>query len=92
MPVPEGLPLLLPLPLPVPVPPLPDVRRSTQISPVASELMKTLPASSRTRPVGRKQLSGQAARLGFVMISTAASRLSAAATGEPLAKAMEETL
>jgi hypothetical protein len=84
VPVPDGLP--------VPVPLLPDVRRSTQISPVASELINTLPSSSRTRPVGRKQLSGQAARLGLVMMSTAASRLSGAATGEPSAKAMEETL
>jgi len=54
--------------------------------------MNIRPLVSIARPTGRKQLSGQAARSGFDMISVVDVLLSAAATGLPAAKSSDETL
>lgn len=63
-----------------------------QISPVASELTYNFPVPSRNRPAGLKQAVGHCVLSGLVKRSTAAVRLSAAATGWPLAKSIVATL
>lgn len=63
--------------------PDPSSRVTTKISPVESELMYKRPLASHARPTGRKQASGQEARLALETMSTAAVWLFASAVGKP---------
>lgn len=69
-----------------------DVLRITQISPVSSEVIKSLPWPSTARPVGLKHASGHAETSGLLIMSTAAVVLFGGSTGIPLANSTTESL
>jgi hypothetical protein len=64
----------------------------TQISPVASELMKIRPWSSRANPTGLKHEAGHFELSRLLNMSVNAVVLSEAATGDPFAKAIVDNL
>lgn len=70
----------------------PSARRTTYISPVESEDMKSLPELSHASPTGRKQPSGQTLLLAFETMSIAAVELFAGSSGSPLANSTKDNL
>jgi hypothetical protein len=71
---------------------VPDSFCNTYISPVASDVIHSLPLESHANPTGRKHLSGHLVRSGLVMMSTNAVVLEARAAGWPLEKVTDESL